>query len=282
MLASITWDVDPEIFSLFGKPIVWYGLLWAVGLMFAIVIIGKIYKHEELPEKWFNNLFYYVVISLIIGARLGHCLFYNPEYYFTHPAKFLAVWEGGLSSHGGAIGIVIGVWLYSRKIHKSMIWTLDRVVVAAGLTGACIRLGNLLNSEIYGKPTTLPWGFNFVRDPRWSEPLGEPFFGSGGLPCHPTQIYEALIYLAVFCLAMYMYWKTDASKKQGLIFGTCISLIFVARILLEYLKNVQEPFEIQMRANYGLDMGQLLSIPFVVWGIWLVWNALKKKPATEK
>jgi len=280
MLAYITWDVSPELFNLFGREIRWYGLCWALGLLFAVWIIQRIYKSEKLPEKMFDSLFVYVVVSLIIGARLGHCLFYDPVYYLTHPIQILKIWEGGLASHGGAIGIIIGTWLYSRKIHKSILWTLDRVVVAAGLTGACIRFGNLMNSEVYGKPTTLPWGFEFVRDPMWFKPL--EIGGSGGLPCHPTQIYEALTYLTIFAIAMYLFWKTNAKEKQGLIFGFCIAVIFISRFFLEYLKNVQEPFEIQMRATIGMDMGQLLSVPFIVCGIWLVYNALKKKEKLTK
>lgn len=275
MLSFITWDVSPQLVDILGLKIRWYGLCWAIGLLFAVWIIQKIYKSEGLPEKWFDSLFVYVVVSLIIGARLGHCLFYDPGYYLSNPIEFLKIWEGGLSSHGGAIGIVIGLWLYSRKIHKSILWSLDRVVVAAGLTGACIRVGNLMNSEIYGKETTLPWGFNFKRDPWWSKPIA--MGGSDGLPCHPTQIYEALVYLLIFVMAMYLYWKTNAKEKQGLIFGVCITTIFVARFFLEFLKNVQEPFEIQMRSTFGIDMGQMLSIPFILWGLWLIITRLSNK-----
>lgn len=275
LTAFVTWDVNPELFNFFGREVRWYGLCWAIGLLCAVFIVQKIYESEKLPQKWFDSLFVYVVVSLIIGARLGHCLFYDPGYYLTHPIELIKIWEGGLSSHGGAIGIIIGTWLYSRKIGKSILWTLDRVVVAAGLTGAFIRLGNLMNSEIYGKPTDLPWGFEFVRDPSWWKPLD--MGGAGALPCHPTQIYEALVYLTIFVLGMYLYWKTNAKEKEGLIFGVCISAIFIARFFLEFLKNVQEPFEVQMRASVGIDMGQLLSLPFVLCGIWLIYRAEKKK-----
>lgn len=280
MLAYITWDVSPKLFDLLGREVRWYGLCWAIGLLLAVLIIQKMYQSEKLPQKWFDSLFVYVVVSLIIGARLGHCLFYDPAYYLSHPLEMLKIWEGGLASHGGAIGIIIGTWLYSKKINKSILWVLDRVVVAAGLTGACIRFGNLMNSEIYGKSTTLPWGFEFVRDPMWHRPF--EVGGSAGLPCHPTQIYEALIYLAIFGVAMYLYWKTNAREKQGLIFGICIFAIFIARFVLEYLKNVQEPFEIQMRASVGIDMGQLLSLPFILAGIWLVYRALNRNEQQTK
>lgn len=276
-LLSITWDVNPEITNILGREIRWYGLCWALGLLAAYLIVEKIYKHEKISDKWFSALFWYVVLGVIIGARLVHCFFYgadgDPFYYFKNPIEILKIWEGGLASHGGALGIVVGVFLYHRKTKQSILWVLDRIMVPTGLTAAFIRLGNLMNSEIFGKPTDLPWGFNFIRSQEW--------IALGGVPCHPTQIYEALVYLAVFGIAMYLYWKTDAKEKQGLILGIGLIIIFTARILLEYLKNVQVQFEIDMRAAIGMDMGQLLSLPFVIWGIWLVWNALKKKPTKE-
>lgn len=273
-LLTITWDVNPEIINFFGREIRWYGVCWAIGLLLAVFVVQKMFKAEKLPEKWFDSLFVYVVLGTIIGARLGHCLFYDPQYYLSHPIEILKIWEGGLASHGGAVGIVISLWLYSRKIKKSIYWSLDRIVVVAGLTGGFIRIGNLMNSEIYGKPTTLPWGFDFVRDSSWIKPLA--MGGSDGLPCHPTQIYEAIIYFLVFAVTMHLYWRTNAKDEQGFIFGVGIIGIFASRFFLEYLKNVQEPFEIQMRHTIGIDMGQALSIPFIIWGVWLVIKGLKK------
>lgn len=270
MLLSITWDVNPTIFSFFGREVRWYGLLWAIGLLVAVDIVQRIYKKENISDKWFESLFIYMILGIILGARLGHCLFYDPAHYLSHPIEILKIWEGGLASHGGVLGIIIAVWLYSRNVtKKSMLWTFDRVVVPAGFTAGLIRLGNLMNSEIYGGSTTLPWGFNFVRDRSW-------LIESGGLPCHPTQIYEAIIYFLIFGICMYLYWKTNAKEKEGFIIGVAMIGIFVARFLIEYLKNIQEPFEISLRANFGMDMGQLLSIPFILWGIFLVWNASKK------
>lgn len=281
MLSFITWEVEPIAFRIFNYPIHWYGILWAIGVLCTSLVVQKMYKSEKLPEKWFDSLFLYVLIGLIIGARLGHCLFYDPEFYLSHPLEILKIWQGGLASHGGAIGMVIGVILYSYKVtKKSIIWTLDRLVVGVAIGATFIRLGNLMNSEIYGGPTTLPWGFNFILDRSWYIPLDQG--GSGQLPCHPTQIYEALIYFIIFAITMYMYWKTNAKEKQGLILGVSLIGIFLSRFLIEYIKNVQEPFEIQMRSTVGLDMGQLLSLPFVIWGIWLVWNALSKKETKTK
>lgn len=277
MLLSVTWDIDPTLVNILGREIRWYGLLWVIGLALAVYMVYRIYKYEKLPEKWYDSLFIYMMLGIIVGARLGHCLFYQPDYYLAHPIEILKIWNGGLASHGGVIGIIIAVWLYSKKVTKlSPLWTFDRVMVPTGFTAAMIRLGNLMNSEIYGGPTDLPWGFKFLRDPEWYKPIAEG--GSGALPCHPTQIYEALIYLLVFAVTMYMYWKTNAKNRNGLILGVGITMIFIARFFIEFLKNVQVPSEIAMRESTGLILGQWLSIPFVVWGIWLIWNAYRKPP----
>ncbi|GAB6012199.1 prolipoprotein diacylglyceryl transferase [Viscerimonas tarda] len=272
MLSYITWDFDPELFNLFGaREVRWYGLCWGIGIYCAFLIVQKIYKSEKLPEKWFESLFYYVVIGVIIGARLGHCLFYDPISYLSHPVEILKVWEGGLSSHGGVIGIIVAVWLYSRKItKKSMLWTFDRLIVGACITATFIRIGNLLNSEIFGRPTGLPWAMRFLRSREYHELVPNLDMG-----CHPTQLYEALVYFVLFGVALWLFWKTKAKEKQGLILGICITGIFLSRFLIEILKNVQEPFELQMRASYGIDMGQLLSVPFVIWGVWLIFNSFR-------
>lgn len=272
MLAYITWDVAPDIFTIFGKEIRWYSLFWALGILGAAYIVQKIYTAEKLSEKWFDSLFWYVVVGVIIGARLGHCLFYDPIEYLTHPLEILKVWNGGLASHGGVIGIIIAVWLYSRRItKKSMLWTFDRLVVGACLTATCIRLGNLMNSEIFGIPTNLPWAFRFINSSEyWS------LVPDGSQGCHPTSIYEALIYFVLFGISMYLYWKTNVKEKPGFILGICMIGIFLSRFLIEFIKNVQEPFELQMRASVGVDMGQLLSVPFIIWGVWLIWNSQRK------
>ena len=276
MLSYVTWNVDPELFTLLGREIRWYGLFWVIGLIVAIIIVQRIYEKEKLPEKWFDSLFVYMILGIILGARIGHCLFYQPAYYLAHPFKIFYIWEGGLASHGGVIGNIIAVWLYSRRVtKKSMIWTFDRVIVPTGFTAAMIRLGNLMNHEIYGGPTSQPWGFRFIENiGAWKAGVAEPIFS---VPSHPTQIYEALVYFLVFAVTMYLFWKTDAKKKQGLLIGIAMIMIFLSRFFIEYIKDVQVPTEELMRESTGLIIGQWLSIPFVIWGIWLVWNAFRKK-----
>lgn len=274
-LLTVTWNVDPTIFTVLSREIRWYGLLWVIGLIVAVYIVQRIYKSEKLPEKWFDSLFVYMMLGIILGARLGHCLFYEPEYYLANPVEMLKIWEGGLASHGGVIGIIIAVWLYSKRVtKKSMLWTFDRVMVPTGFTAAMIRFGNLMNHEIYGGPTDLPWGFRFIDNVGLWMRGAEPVYTE---PSHPTQIYEALIYLLVFGITMYMYWKTNARNRQGLILGVGIALIFIARFFIEFVKNVQVDSEIAMRENTGLILGQWLSIPFIIWGLWLIWRSMKRK-----
>ena len=269
-LAAITWDVDPVIFEIFGRGIRWYGLFFALGLLIlGPMIEGRIWKREKLNPEWMNSLFVYVVLGTILGARLGHVLFYDPSYYLANPSKIFAVWEGGLASHGGTIGIIVAVWIYSRRVTKrSMLWTLDRLAVPTGLAAALIRLGNLMNSEIFGRPTDLPWGFVF---PRASEFAGYAEKGLTIPACHPTQIYEAVAYLLVFVLCMYLYWGRDAARRYpGLILGYFLLGVFGFRLFVESIKNVQESWEIGLVQHYGLNMGQFLSIPFILAGLGLI------------
>ena len=269
-LAAITWDVDPVIFEIFGRGIRWYGLFFALGLLIlGPMIEGRIWKREKLNPEWMNSLFVYVVLGTILGARLGHVLFYDPSYYLANPSKIFAVWEGGLASHGGTIGIIVAVWIYSRRVTKrSILWTLDRLAVPTGLAAAIIRLGNLMNSEIFGRPTDLPWGFVF---PRASEFAGYAEKGLTIPACHPTQIYEAVAYLLVFALCMYLYWGRDAARRYpGLILGYFLLGVFGFRLFVESIKNVQESWEIGLVQHYGLNMGQFLSIPFILAGLGLI------------
>lgn len=263
MLNYIVWNADPTIIS-WPVEIRWYGLMFAIGFWLGFNIVGRMYKREGAPERWLGSLLIWVAAGTIIGARLGHVFFYQWDYYSQHPIKILATWEGGLASHGGAIGIILAVILYSIFTTKrSPLWTFDRLTVAIALVGCLIRLGNLMNSEIYGHATDLPWGFMFPRSAEWHRYYE-------GLACHPTQIYEALCYLTLFGLMMWMYWKRNAGERPGLLFGTFLIGTFASRFLIEFIKNPQVEFE----ADMTLNMGQLLSIPFVLIGIGLIAWAL--------
>lgn len=276
ILNTINWTVGPDIFHLGSLEVRWYGLFFAVGLLLlGPLVVWKIWKREALPEEWYEKLWWTILITTVVGARLGHCFFYDPLYYLQHPWEIFKIWEGGLASHGGAIGIIIGVWIYSKKVtHRSVLFTLDRLAVAVGLVAAMIRMGNLMNSEIFGRPTTLPWAFRFLRSPEYINLQTD-------LGVHPTAIYEALCYLLVFAVCLWLYWKRDAARRRpGLILGFFLLGVFLSRLLIESVKLVQEVWELQMIERIGLNQGQLLSIPFIVVGAWLLIRALVK-PSRE-
>ncbi|MDR0573705.1 MAG: prolipoprotein diacylglyceryl transferase [Tannerella sp.] len=275
-LLEITWTADPVIFSIGTKEIRWYALMFIIGFAIGYKIVERMWKREKINPKWLDPLLYYTLIGTVVGARLGHCLFYAPGDYLSHPVEILKVWEGGLASHGGVLGIIIAICFYSRKVAcKSMLWTFDKLVTPTGLVAALIRFGNLMNHEVYGHPTDLPWGFRFIKNLHAWRQGAEPVFSA---PSHPTQLYEALCYLITFALCMWLYFKKDAWKKEGLIFGIFMICIFTSRFVIEFMKNDQEAFEEGM----ALNMGQLLSIPFVLTGIYFVWRALKKNAVHMK
>lgn len=275
MLNVVTWMVDPILFEWGNVHVGWYGLLFAVGLIvFGYYIEQRMWEREKLPEGWLNALFYYVLIGTVVGARLGHCLFYHPEYYLADPIEILKVWEGGLASHGGVVGIITAVYFFSRRYsHRSMLWTLDRLVVPTGLVGGMIRLGNLMNHEIYGHATDLPWGFRFITNVPYWRAGAEPVFS---VPSHPTQIYEALAYFVIFGILMWLYWRKNMQRKVGFLSGVFMILVFGVRFFVEFLKNDQAAFE----ADMILNMGQLLSIPCILIGIaCIIYSHKCKKPA---
>lgn len=265
MLDFITWNVNPELFSGF-VTVRWYGLMFAIGFLVGYEIVARMFKHEGAPERWLGILLIYVVIATIVGARLGHVFFYEWDVYRANPIKILYIWEGGLASHGGTVAIIIAVILFSVFVtKKSPLWTFDRLVIAIALVGGLIRLGNLFNSEIFGTATDLPWGFMFVRSREWHE-LYE------GQAVHPTQIYEALCYFALFGLLMWMYWKKNAEERPGLILGVFFIGIFLPRFLIEFIKNDQ----VAREATMTLNIGQQLSIPFILLGVFLVIYAMMR------
>ena len=274
MTGFITWTANPVLFQLGFFAVRWYSLMFLIGFTIGYYIIYKMFKHEGARQEWIDKLLIYVAIATIVGSRLGHVFFYQWDYYSQHPLDIIKIWEGGLASHGGTIGIIIAILLYSKYVtKKSPIWTFDRLVVPVALVGALIRIGNLFNHEIYGHDTTLPWGFRFIENLHGWMAGADPIFTA---PCHPTQIYEALAYLALFSLLMVMYWKYNCQERKGLIFGVFLTWLFSARFFIEFIKNVQVEFEEGM----ALNMGQWLSIPCILIGAgFLVYAFMKKQPA---
>ncbi|MDR2533553.1 MAG: prolipoprotein diacylglyceryl transferase [Tannerellaceae bacterium] len=275
MLHFITWTANPAFFSIGSFEVRWYGLAFALGFSIGYWIVGRMWKNENLNPEWISSLLMYTVLGTAIGARLGHCLFYEPAYYLSHPIEMLNIRGGGLASHGGVLGIVIAIFIYSKRVsHRSMMWTFDKLVVPTGLVAALIRLGNLMNHEIYGQSTDVPWAFRYIVNlgswRRGAEPVFSP-------PSHPTQLYEAFFYLIIFVVCMWLYFRKQAWKREGLIFGIFMIGIFLPRFFIEFFKNDQEPFE----AGMALNMGQLLSIPFILAGIYFIWRAMSNAPAIE-
>lgn len=263
MLNYINWNVDPEIFRIGSFAVRWYGVLFASSFLFGYIIMLRFFKKENVPVNVLDSLTTYMVIGTIIGARLGHCLFYEPAYYLAHPVQILMVWEGGLASHGAAIGIILTIIIFAHYKKLHFLWVMDRVVIVVALSGLLIRTGNLMNSEIFGHITTMPWGFRFLRA---TPPLDLD-------PRHPTQLYEGLSYLIIFLFLWGYYYKKNGKPAQGMIFGLFLILVFGMRFLIEFVKEPQETFEKSM----SLNLGQLLSIPLIIAGAFFVWRALRKK-----
>ncbi len=267
----VHWNVDPELFWITDSfPIKYYGLFWILGLILAYFIIQRMYKIEGIPIEEWEKLTTYLFVGIILGARLGHCLFYDWEYYSGHLLEILLPIQEvngsyeftgfqGLASHGGTLGAFIAIILYWRKTRTNLLWMLDRVAIGSAVTAAFIRFGNLMNSEIYGKPTNGAWGFVFERDDM--------------IPRHPTQLYEGLSYLLIFAILRFMYTSKKLRKRNGIFVGTLFILLYSARFFIEFFKENQVEFENSM----VLNMGQWLSIPFVIAGFVLVLRKNKKE-----
>ncbi|WP_433903370.1 prolipoprotein diacylglyceryl transferase [Sphingobacterium puteale] len=262
VLNFITWDVSSDIFTIpiINHPVRWYGLFWLLGIVLSYRVLWNLLKKEGRPVEFLDQLSIYIVLGTVIGARLGHVLFYDPSYYFSNPLKIFAIWEGGLASHGGGIGILVAIFFFAKKKKLSFLWVADRIALVVPITGACIRLGNLMNSEIIGTPTKLPWAFVFTAiDP---------------IPRHPAQLYEALFCLLLFLLLNYLQTK-PILNNIGNCFALLLILLFSFRFMDEFLKINQEDFE----SSLFINMGQLLSIPFVLIGLALfVINSKRKSP----
>lgn len=269
----MNWNVDPEIFWITDSfPLKYYGLLFMTGILIAFQVEKRIYTLENVPVERLDKLFIYTIVGILLGARLGHCFFYEPAYYFQNPIEILLpikkigdsynfIGFQGLASHGGTIGVLIALGLYCKKFKTNFLWLLDRIAIVGPIVGAFIRFGNFMNSEIYGKPTNGNWGVVFQRDDL--------------IPRHPTQLYEAFSYLLIFGILMYVYRNKNIKKTNGLIFGLCLVLVFLARFIIEFFKENQVGFEDSMTIN----MGQILSIPFIIIGLILMF--IRKKPSVQ-
>ena len=269
-LLAIYWDVDPVIFSLGRIQIRYYSLFFIIAFSIGYYIFKYFFKREQVPVRLLDPLLYTLIIGTLVGARLGHCLFYQPDYYLANPIEILYVWEGGLASHGGAVALLLAMWWfarhYGRKHQFSFLWIMDRLGITVALAGFFIRMGNLMNSEIYGNPTSLPWGFVFLRNGEIAAK-------------HPTQLYEAVSYLLLFVLLLYLYRKRLPRLKEGTLFGIFLLVLFASRFFIEYIKEPQVAFEETM----ALNMGQILSIPFIFAGaILLLYSIMKGKPAMRE
>lgn len=263
ILNYIVWD--PSIsFKLGPLTLHWYSLCWLIGLALAYLIVQRLYKQQKVKDELFDPLFLYCFIGILAGARLGHCLFYQPDLFLSSWKHFVEIFipidflpQGGwrfvgyrgLASHGGTIGLMLALWLYVRRTNMNVWQVLDNIAIATPVTACFIRLGNLMNSEIIGKATNVPWAFIFQQ--------------VDSMPRHPGQLYEAIAYALLFFIGWIIYRRRPERVGTGFFFGLCLTYIFTARFFIEYTKEVQEAFE----ASLPLDMGQLLSIPFIIIGV---------------
>ncbi len=248
------WDVEPTLFQWSFLQLRWYGLFFVGSFIIGLWIVKKIYKEEKVDASDLDDWLLYTLLGAIIGARLVHCLFYEPHYYLTHPLEILFVWKGGLASHGGMLGVMIVFYLYARKHKLSYMWVLSRMAIPGTIVAMSVRLGNFFNSEILGKPTSMPWGVIFAR--------------VDNIPRHPVQLYEALSYFLIFWILWFTYKKTSYEFATKLLPGFFALLLFSARFLLEFFKTRQADFILPI----PLTMGQLLSIPLILLGIaWMSW-----------
>ena len=253
MIDAFHWGIIPVLLQLGPLQIRWYGLCFAFAFLAGYQVVAWMFRRENKPEEDLDRLFITMFLGTVIGARLGHCLFYEPDYFLSNPLEILKIWRGGLSSHGATTGIIIALYLYSRKRpEQPYMWVLSRISMVCALGGCFVRIGNFFNSEIVGKPSNLPWAVVFTRLDR--------------IPRHPAMLYESLSYLILFFILTYVYLRTNPLKNPKLIFGLCFIIMFSSRFFIEFTKEPQEDFE----RSLPLDMGQLLSIPMVALGLYLL------------
>ncbi|MDF1877553.1 prolipoprotein diacylglyceryl transferase [Sulfurimonas sp. SAG-AH-194-L11] len=253
------WDASPIAFSLGPITVFWYGILFATSILLGLEFMKWVFKIEGKNEAVLEPLFLYTVVGIVVGARLGHCLFYDPAFYLANPLKIFAVWEGGLASHGGGLGAIIALYFATKKYKVDFLWLIDRLIIPTALFGFLVRMGNFMNSEIVGLKTDVSWAIIFTRVDLY--------------PRHPAQLYEAFSYLAIFILLFFIYKFSQAKIKPGLLLGLFLTLVFSARFLVEFVKVKQADYDTSF---LFMSTGQALSIPFLLVGIGFVIWSLKK------
>lgn len=279
MILAIDWNVSSEIIPGWRTPNL-YGLLFISGMVIGYYVVRKMFRKENISNEILDKLVIYMVVPTIVGARLGHILFYGPYFdkiengitiergYFSHPGDIIKVWEGGLASHGAAFAILVSLWIFSNYVvKKPFLWILDRISAPIAIGGTFIRLGNLVNHEMVGDPTNVPWAFRFHNY------YNEATHAFDATPRHPAQLYEAICYFFSFWFLLYLYWKKEKWQQPGYVFGWFLICIFGARFVIEFIKIGQTARDFILPINTG----QLLSIPFVLGGIYLIWNASRTK-----
>lgn len=253
------WNADPVLIEVFGLKIHWYGALFATAILSGLQVMKWIFKQEKVNLELLDSLLVYCVVGIIVGARLGHCLFYDPDYYLSNPFKILAIWEGGLASHGGGLGVILSVYLFQKKYQTSYLWLLDRLAIATALFGFFVRFANFMNSEIIGIQTDVKWAVVFERIDL--------------LPRHPAQLYESISYVFIFVFLLTLYRLSNIKQYAGALLGLFLSLVFTARFLIEFVKVKQAAYT----SDVWLNTGQALSIPFFVVGVYLIVSSVKRK-----
>lgn len=253
------WDVNPVLLSFGPITIHWYGALFAAAILSGLQVVKWMYVTEKKPVEQLDTLLMYVVFGIIVGARLGHCFFYDPAYYFANPLKILAIWEGGLASHGGGLGVIIAVTFYVRKYKVDYLWLLDRLAIGTAIFGVFVRSANFINSEILGTASDVPWAIVFAN--------------IDNVARHPAQLYEAIAYLLIFIVLISLYKRSPTKAFNGRILGIFLVLTFIARLSIEVFKEKQAAYA----ADFTISTGQWLSIPFLLAGFALIYWSNKHK-----
>lgn len=256
----MTWNVDPELLSIGPFSLRYYSLMFIIGFLLMGEYVKKLFAKYGRDPELVSSLTTHIIVGMLIGSRLVHCLFYEPQYYLSNPIDILKIWEGGLASHGGYLGVIIAVWIFMRKHPEiKFFWIMDLIAGPCLFVGGLIRIGNLFNSEIVGRASDVPWAVIFQRV--------DPF------PRHPAQVYESIGYFTCAGILFWMEKKKFTQWKKGSILAAAMILSFAFRFFVEFVKDEQATITVSSVIN----MGQLLSVAFVIAGI-VLWFRVQKNP----